>query len=66
MVHGTIKKNKIEIVENKESMRIMRLLRLNMPKPGIHKRILRPCMVAGNLRKAIYYRDDRRPDKNYE
>ena len=35
---------KVQIVENKESMRIMRLLRLNMPKPGIHRRLLpRSC-----------------------
>ena len=33
---------KVQIVENKKSMRIMRLLRLNMPKPGIHGRLLRP------------------------
>ena len=57
---------KIQIVENKESMRIMRLLRLNMPKPGIHKRILRPWKCVGKLRTAIYDRDDSRPDNSYE
>ena len=60
MEHGPIK---IQTVENKESMRIMRLLRLNMPKPGIHKR---PCKGVGKLRAATYDRDDSRPDNNYE